>query len=46
MIGVVADAIDVWWVLLFGALSVGTAAGGGIAMWLEDHRNEGDEAAS
>ncbi|MEU3273964.1 hypothetical protein ABZ639_24265 [Saccharomonospora sp. NPDC006951] len=26
---------DVWWLMLFGGMTVGTAAGGGIAMWLE-----------
>jgi MFS family permease len=43
---VVGHAIDVWWVLLFGAMSVGTVAGGGIVMWLEDHRYKQDQAGS
>lgn len=46
VIAVVGHAVDVWWVFLFGALSVGTAAGGGIVMWLEDHRYKEDEAGS
>lgn len=46
VIAVVGHAIDVWWALLFGAMLVGTAAGGGIAMWLEHNRNQEDEARS
>ncbi|MBK1783766.1 hypothetical protein [Prauserella cavernicola] len=32
-IAVTGYLVDVWWVLLFGALAVGTAAGAGIAHW-------------
>lgn len=40
VIAVVGYIIDVWWVLLFGAMAVGTAAGVGIAMWLADRRQK------
>ncbi|SDC98737.1 hypothetical protein [Glycomyces harbinensis] len=38
LIAAVGYATDLWWVLLFGALAVGTAAGAGIAMRAEDRR--------
>ncbi|WP_206077812.1 hypothetical protein [Prauserella endophytica] len=39
-IAIVGHVIDVWWLLLFGAMAVGTAAGAGIAMWLESRARE------
>jgi hypothetical protein len=46
VIAVFGHVTDVWWVLLFGAMAVGTAAGGGIVMWLEEHRSKEGEAGS
>ncbi|ASR33834.1 hypothetical protein BAY61_01220 [Prauserella marina] len=42
-IAIAGHLTDVWWLMLFGAMAAGTAAGGGIAMWLE--RRAQDEAA-
>ncbi|PSL00069.1 hypothetical protein CLV63_102195 [Murinocardiopsis flavida] len=38
LIAVAAYIVDVWWLLLFGAMAAGTAAGAAIAMWLEGRR--------
>ncbi|MFF5986458.1 hypothetical protein [Prauserella flavalba] len=39
-IAITGHVTDVWWLLLFGAMAVGTAAGAGIAMWLETRTRE------
>ncbi|MCD0447319.1 hypothetical protein LO763_27255 [Glycomyces sp. A-F 0318] len=41
VLAVVGHMSDEWWVLLLGAASVGTAAGGGIAAWAEGRRGAG-----
>lgn len=38
VIAIAGHVVDVWWVLLFGALAVGTTAGVGIGLWLENRR--------
>lgn len=40
VIAVVGHVADVWWALLFGAMAAGTAVGAGIAMRLEERRQE------
>jgi hypothetical protein len=38
VLAIIGHLSDEWWQLLFGALTVGTVAGIGIAMWIENRR--------